>query len=101
MNVSAKTQQRLVQRYLFDPPTVNETNNSPEPIRSSEAVSFLKAVSEVSLDGGMVRLVPPPGVKLDKSLWQQYKAVCLDQSKLSSPMLLSVCAQALSLNSQL
>ena len=84
MNVSAKTQQRLVQRYPFDPPTLSETNSPPEPIRSAEpirsteAVSPLKAVSEVSLDGGMVRLVPPPGVKLDKPLWQQYKAVCLD-----------------------
>ncbi len=60
MRVSAKTQQRLVQRYDFPLPAPTE------------------GVHEVSLDGGMVRLVPPAGVKLEKPLWQQYKAVCLD-----------------------
>jgi hypothetical protein len=39
IKVSAKTQQRLVQRQMFDDPSVSE------------------AVTEVSLDGGMVRLV--------------------------------------------
>jgi len=90
MNVSAKTQQRLVQRYQFELPTVSEVNNTcevvsaPEPVGTCEAIGVSNAVNipnivgEVSLDGGMVRLVPPPGVKLDQPLWHQYKAVCLD-----------------------
>lgn len=59
ITVSAKTQQRLVQRQAFEVPTSNEE------------------VSEVSLDGGMVRLIASPGSKPEQSLWQQYKAVCL------------------------
>jgi hypothetical protein len=56
IKVSAKTQQRLVQRQMFDPPSVSE------------------AVTEVSLDGGMVRLVCATG---EASAWKQYKAVHL------------------------
>lgn len=54
--VSAKTQQRLVQRQTFDAPTVDA------------------AVAETSLDGGMVRLIVEPG---QQPLWKQYKAVHL------------------------
>jgi hypothetical protein len=43
MRVSAKTQQRLVQRQPFDAPQVSEP------------------VGEASLDGGMVRLIVEPG----------------------------------------
>lgn len=56
IKVSAKTQQRLVQRQMFDAPSVSE------------------AVTEVSLDGGMVRLVSAKG---EASPWKQYKAVHL------------------------
>jgi hypothetical protein len=56
IKVSAKTQQRLVQRQDFETMQVSET------------------VTEVSLDGGMVRLVAPKG---EPSPWKQYKAVHL------------------------
>ncbi|UIE37002.1 ISKra4 family transposase [Leptodesmis sichuanensis] len=56
VTVSAKTQQRLVQRQTFAPPTVDDP------------------VAEASIDGGTVRLVVEPG---QKPLWKQYKAVHL------------------------
>lgn len=54
--VSAKTQQRLVQRQEFDPPQLSEV------------------VEEASIDGGSVRLINEPG---QPPLWKQYKAVHL------------------------
>ena len=60
MRVSAKTQQRLVQRQSFEPPVLEE------------------AVEEVSLDGGMVRLIVEPG---EQPQWKQYKAVHLEPGK--------------------
>jgi hypothetical protein len=56
MSVSAKTQQRLVQRQPFEPPVIEEP------------------VEEASLDGGTVRLVVESG---EQPLWKQYKAVHL------------------------
>lgn len=56
MQVSAKTQQRLVQRQSFEPPVASES------------------VAEVSVDGGTVRLIVEPG---QPPLWKQYKAVHL------------------------
>jgi hypothetical protein len=56
MHVSAKTQQRLVQRQTFEPPQVGES------------------VAETSIDGGNVRLVVEPG---HPPQWKQYKAVRL------------------------
>ncbi|MBD3885954.1 hypothetical protein IFO70_30060 [Phormidium tenue FACHB-886] len=56
MRVSAKTQQRLVQRQSFEAPPVEEV------------------VKEVSIDGGTVRLIVEPG---EESQWKQYKAVHL------------------------
>jgi hypothetical protein len=57
MRVSAKTQQRLVQRQSFATPALEET------------------VEEVSIDGGTVRLVVEPG---EQPQWKQYKAVHLE-----------------------
>lgn len=54
--VSFKTQQQLVHRQPFDAPEV------PAAV----------GVSEMSLDGGNIRLVAPPG---EPSLWRQYKAL--------------------------
>ena len=54
LKVSAKTQERMVARNPIDPPLVTEV------------------VSEIALDGGMVRLVTPKG---EPSEWRQYKAV--------------------------
>jgi hypothetical protein len=56
VRVSAKTQQRLVQRQSFDAPAIHEP------------------VEEASIDGGTVRLVVEPG---QQPLWKQYKAVHL------------------------
>jgi hypothetical protein len=56
MSVSAKTQERLVNRTPIEVPQV-------------------AAVEEIALDGGMVRLVTPPG---EPSEWKQYKAVRLN-----------------------
>jgi hypothetical protein len=56
VRVSAKTQQRLVQRHSFDAPAMHEP------------------VEEASIDGGTVRLVVEPG---QQALWKQYKAVHL------------------------
>ena len=58
MRVSAKTQERMVERNPIDAPYVETP------------------VSEVALDGGMVRLVTPPG---EPSQWRQYKAVRLNR----------------------
>lgn len=59
VRVSAKTQQRLVQRRPFEDPTVPPS----------------EAVSQVGLDGGQMRFVTPKG---EASEWKQYKAVRLD-----------------------
>lgn len=56
MQVSAKTQQRLVQRQPFEAPVVSEP------------------VKDASIDGGTVRLIVEPG---QQPLWKQYKAVHL------------------------
>lgn len=60
MQVSAKTQQRLVQRQSFATPTLEE------------------AVEETSIDGGTVRLIVEPG---EQPQWKQYKAVHLEPGK--------------------
>lgn len=57
--VSARTQQRLVQRHEFDLPVVVEP------------------IEQVSLDGAMIRLRTPEGEKSD---WKEYKAVNLVES---------------------
>ena len=54
VSVSAKTQERIVNRTPIDAPEITEP------------------VAEVDLDGGMVRLVGDPG---QPSEWKQYKAV--------------------------
>ena len=54
--VSAKTQQRLVQRHDFATPTVEEP------------------IQQFSLDGAMIRLRTPEG---EKSEWKEYKALNL------------------------
>lgn len=54
--VSAKTQQRLVHRQDFTPPGVD-----PSP-----------GVSQLSLDGGNIRLLTPKG---EPSQWRQYKTL--------------------------
>jgi hypothetical protein len=54
VSVSAKTQERIVNRTPIEAPEITET------------------VTEVDLDGGMVRLVGDPG---QSSEWKQYKAV--------------------------
>ncbi len=56
IQVSAKTQQRLVQRQTFELPAVSE------------------AVEEASIDAGTVRLIVESG---QQPLWKQYKAVHL------------------------
>ncbi len=56
IKVSLKTQQRLVHRQDFRPPEV------------AGAVE----VNQMSLDGGQIRLVTPPG---QPSQWRQYKAL--------------------------
>ena len=60
MRVSAKTQQRLVQRQSFETPALKE------------------AVEEVSIDGGTVRLIVELG---EQPQWKQYKAVHLEPGK--------------------
>lgn len=60
LKVSAKTQERIVARNPIAPPQVSEP------------------VSEVALDGGMVRLVTAKG---QPSEWRQYKAVRLNGDK--------------------
>jgi hypothetical protein len=59
VRVSAKTQQRLVQRQSFAQPTVKLSDG----------------VNQVSLDGGQMRFVTPKG---DPSEWKPHKAVRLD-----------------------
>jgi hypothetical protein len=54
VSVSAKTQERIVNRTPIETPEITEP------------------VTEVDLDGGMVRLVGDPG---QPSEWKQYKAV--------------------------
>jgi hypothetical protein len=54
VSVSAKTQERIVNRTSIEAPEITEP------------------VTEVDLDGGMVRLVGDPG---QSSEWKQYKAV--------------------------
>lgn len=66
MGVSAKTQQRLVQRQTFAAPQASET------------------VSETSIDGGTVRLIAAPG---QKPQWKQYKAVHLAPMKVHAAWL--------------
>jgi hypothetical protein len=60
MRVSAKTQQRLVQRQSFETPALEEP------------------VKEVGIDGGTVRLIVEPG---EPPQWKQYKAVHLETGK--------------------
>ena len=57
IGVSAKTQERIVERHAIDAAPVEEP------------------VEEVALDGGMVRLIAAPG---EGSRWKQYKAVRLN-----------------------
>lgn len=57
ISISAKTQQRLVHRYQFEEQTCNET------------------VSEISLDGGKVRLRTEN--KGEACIWRDYKALCI------------------------
>ena len=59
IEVSAKTQQRLVHRHQF-----------PEN-------ACLEEVSEISVDGGKVRLRTES--KGDSCIWQDYQAVCVHQ----------------------
>jgi hypothetical protein len=66
MQVSAKTQQRLVQRQSFDAPQVSQS------------------VEEVSIDGGTVRLIVEQG---QQPLWKQYKAVHLAPMKIHAAWL--------------
>lgn len=66
LRVSAKTQQRLVQRQPFEPPQVSEP------------------VGEASLDGGTVRLIVVPG---QQPSWKQYKAVHLAPMKIHAAWL--------------
>jgi hypothetical protein len=63
IKVSAKTQQRLVQRYDFPQPTVTTD------------------VSEVCVDGGKVRLRTPLG---EPCVWRDYKAIDTDAAVLAS-----------------
>jgi len=66
MRVSAKTQQRLVQRQAFETPVTSEP------------------VTEASLDGGTVRLL----VEAERPpLWKQYKAVHLGSMKIHAAWL--------------
>lgn len=57
ISISAKTQQRLVHRYQFEEQTCHET------------------VSEISVDGGKVRLRTED--KGAACIWRDYKAVCI------------------------
>lgn len=66
IQVSAKTQQRLVQRQMFEPPQVSEV------------------VEETSIDGGSVRLITQPG---HPPRWKQYKAVQLAPMKIHAAWL--------------
>lgn len=59
MKVSAKTQQRLVQRYEF----------------SQEICA--KEIAEISVDGGKVRLRTP--TRGEPCIWKDYKAVCANR----------------------
>lgn len=59
MRVSAKTQQRLVQRHPFPMPTVEVEN----------------PIAETRVDGGKVRLRTPVG---EPSSWRDYKAIDTD-----------------------
>lgn len=61
MRVSAKTQQRLVQRQSYQTSPLQEE------------------VEEVSIDGGTVRLIVEPG---EEPRWKQYKAIHLSPEKL-------------------
>jgi hypothetical protein len=63
IKVTAKTQQRLVQRYDFPQPTVTTD------------------VSEVCVDGGKVRLRTPLG---EPCVWRDYKAIDTDAAVLAS-----------------
>lgn len=56
--VSAKTQQRLEERQIFDPPAIEVS------------------VEQMSLDGGMIRLRTPPG---EATEWREYKALNLGE----------------------
>lgn len=79
MQVSAKTQQRLVQRQLFEPPLLEEP------------------VEEVSIDGGTVRLIVEPG---EEPRWKQYKAVRLSPDKVHQAWLDDNCTLLEWLNEQ-
>ena len=59
MKISAKTQQRIIHRYEF-------------PTRE-----FSEKISEVSVDGGKVRLRTEE--KGQPCIWKDYKAVCVDK----------------------
>lgn len=63
MEVRAKTQQRLVQRYDFPEPTVDST------------------INQACVDGGKVRLRTPLG---EPSVWRDYKALDTDAGVLAS-----------------
>lgn len=79
MRVSAKTQQRLVQRQSFETPLLEEP------------------VEAVSIDGGTVRLVVEPG---EEPRWKQYKAVRLSPDKVHQAWLDDNCALLEWLNEQ-
>lgn len=79
MRVSAKTQQRLVQRQNFEVAVASEP------------------VAEVSVDGGTVRLIVEPG---QQPLWKQYKAVHLAPMQVHAAWLEDNCALIESLNHQ-
>ncbi len=79
MQVSAKTQQRLVQRQSFETPLLEDS------------------VEEVSIDGGTVRLVVAPG---QEPQWKQYKAVHLAPGKIHGAWLDDNCALLEWLNDQ-
>ena len=61
INISEKTQQRIVHRHKFDLEESRET------------------IKEISLDGGKVRL--RTDTKGEKSQWRDYKAICTNQEE--------------------
>jgi hypothetical protein len=79
MRVSAKTQQRLVQRQSFETPLGQEQ------------------VEQVSIDGGTGRLIVPSG---EEPRWKQYKAVHLSPAKIHGAWLDDNCTLVEWLNEQ-
>jgi hypothetical protein len=62
INVSAKTQQRLVQRHPFDEPQAEVP------------------IAELAVDGGTIRLRTPLGEPCE---WRHYKAIAMDQNMIA------------------